>query len=136
MIFLFDTVGNGTAHGNFNTCQGIRRRMVNICTGYTQSFGGFPLIYFRLKTARVRRPCKVKVLGNKLILAAVFTDDACLPCKKIRDKLTAESFVFRTETSVDGTPDIRKILPVVYPVTPLIEAELVIQIICSAEFFL
>ena len=81
-------------------------------------------------------PVQIKIVGDKLVRPCILTDDSRLPCQIIRRQLPLESFEFRAKAPVDGSPNVREILPGIDTVAPVIKAEFLVEgLQVAVEFF-
>ncbi len=89
----------------------------------------------RLNSIRISPPFKIKVVGNKLSFPPVLIHNICLPAKKLVYQHPLKFFKFRPQTSVNGSSHIRKILPRIDTVAPIVQPEFIVHgIQAVAEF--
>ena len=79
-------------------------------------------------------PFKVEIVSDELVVSLVFFDDIGLPCKKVCHELSLEFFVFRIKTHIYGAADIRKGIPVIHTVAPVIKSKLFVKLVNVRKF--
>ncbi len=102
--------------------------MVDVCPGHIHIWGGGERVSVRLDAERVADPLKIKVVGDELAGLSVFIDNICLETMEICHKLSLKFGVFRRQASVDGSPYVRKIIPVINTVRPVIKTEFMVKV--------
>ena len=127
VVIPFQTSRHISAEGDLCSGQFILCGVIDICSCNGQTSGSSEMIHIRLNSIGISSPFKIQIMSDKLILSAVFIYDRRLPAQKLLHLKPLELFKLRAQTSVNGSPDVREVLPGVDPVAPVIQTELRIQ---------
>ena len=115
------------AKGNLRPRQRILGRMINIHSGHSQRACRVEMVDAWLNAVRISPPLKIEILGHKLVFSAILPDDPCLP---LQEAIHQGSLVFLklcAQASVDRSPHIRKILPRVDPIAPVVQTKFMVH---------
>ena len=134
IIITFYASCNIAAGGNLAAAQIALGRVIYIAACDIHTLGSLVLIDLRLYAVRVIVPFKVEIVSDELVISLVFFDDIGLPCKKVCHELSLEFFVFRIKTHIYGTADIRKGIPVIHTVAPVIKSKLPVKLVNVRKF--
>ena len=127
IIIFFQRTGTVPAIGNLRTGQLVLCRMINIHTCYRQRPRRMLVIHHRLYPVGIPSPVKIKVMRDKLVFPRILLHNIRLPLQIIIHQCSLELLEFRTETSIDRSAHIRKILPRIDPVAPVIQSKRLIH---------
>ena len=134
IIITFYAPCNIAAGGNLAATQTALGRVIYIAACDIHTLGSLVLIDLRLHAVRVIVPFKVEIVSDELVISLVFFDDIGLPCKKVCHELSLEFFVFRIKTHIYGAADIRKGIPVIHTVAPVIKSKLPVKLVNVRKF--
>ena len=83
----------------------------------------------RLHAVGVATPFEVEVVGDELVVMRVFAHDVGLPLQEGAHLVAAELVEFAAQGLVDGGGHVREVLPGVDAVGPVVEAEVVVELV-------
>ncbi len=109
------------AEGDLHAGQLVLRRMINIRSHDRHGLPVLVHIRIRIQAVGITDPVKVRVVRDELILPQVRLDDAALPCEELCRKASLVCSEFCAEAPVDRAAHIRKVLPGVDPVAPVVQ---------------
>ena len=121
------------AEGDLGARQFVLRRMIDVDTGDVERMRRVKMVHARLHAVGVAAPIEIEILRDELTRPVVTPYKVDLPGKVIRD----EAALKRRESGIDARIDRavcgREVFPVVDTVAPVIEPELVIELVEVGE---
>ncbi len=144
IIFPFQTPDLISAESDLGACQFILRRMIDIRPRYRYRLRRLIMVQIRLDTVRIPVlgnvrpeffPFKIKIIRDKLIFSFIFCHDACLPLQKISRKPPQKSAVTASQSCIAASSDIRKLLPAMDRIAPVVQIKRPVQRLCCHKLF-
>ena len=123
VVVIFEAADDVAAERDLLAGQLVLARVINIAARHRQVLRDLVVLAVRLHAVRVIAPAEIKVVRDELVLPLVLPHHGGLPAEEIRHQLPAVAVELRRERPVDRASHVRKILPAVHPVAPVVESE-------------
>lgn len=107
--------------------------MIYIAACDIHTLGSLVLIDLRLHAVRVIVPFKVEIVSDELVISLVFLTISACHAKSL-SRAFSGIFVFRIKTHIYGAADIRKGIPVIHTVAPVIKSKLPVKLVNVRKF--
>ena len=111
------------AKRNLHAGQIVLGRMINVRSHNRHCLAVLIHVHFAVQAIGIPDPVKIRVVRDELILPKVRLYDFPLPHQEVRGYFPLELIEFCAEAPVDRTAHVRKILPDIHAVAPVIESE-------------
>ncbi len=111
------------AEGDLHAGQVLLRGVIDVGAGHRKGLCVLIHVGLAVEAIGVAPPGKVRVVGHELVGSSVLVHDAPLPRKEPGNQLSLIPLELRAEAPVDRAPDIRKVLPGIHPVAPVVKTE-------------
>ena len=121
------------AEGDLHAGQAVLRGVIDVAARDGQALRGLLMIDRRLHAVGVIAPGKVEVVRQELTGPGVLAHDGRLPGEKLRHQLPAEALERAAQAGVDRVAHVRKVVPVVDAVAPVVQAERRVERVCRAK---
>jgi len=121
--------GHVAAEGDLLAGQVVLGGVVDVHAGDVHGGRGLEVVDGRLHAVGVSAPFEVEVVGDELVVMRVFAHDVGLPLQEGAHLVAAELVEFAAQGLVDGGGHVREVLPGVDAVGPVVEAEVVVELV-------
>ena len=121
--------GHVAAEGDLLAGQVVLGGVVDVHAGDVHGGRGLEVVDGRLHAVGVSTPFEIEVVGDELVVMRVFAHDVGLPLQEGAHLVAAELVEFAAQGLVDGGGHVREVLPGVDAVGPVVEAEVVVELV-------
>ena len=121
--------GHVATEGDLLAGQVVLGGVVDVHAGDVHGGRGLEVVDGRLHAVGVSAPFEVEVVGDELVVMRVFAHDVGLPLQEGAHLVAAELVEFAAQGLVDGGGHVREVLPGVDAVGPVVEAEVVVELV-------
>ena len=121
--------GHVATEGDLPAGQVVLGGVVDVHAGDVHGGRGLEVVDGRLHAVGVSAPFEIEVVGDELVVMRVFAHDVGLPLQEGAHLVAAELVEFAAQGLVDGGGHVREVLPGVDAVGPVVEAEVVVELV-------
>ena len=129
VLAVLGGAGHVAAEGDLLAGQVVFGRVVDVHAGDVHCGRGLEVVDGRLHAVGVSAPFEIEVVGDELVVMRVFAHDVGLPLQEGAHLIAAELVEFAAQGLVDGGSHVREVLPGVDAVGPVVEAEVVVELV-------